>query len=188
MDRLTEHSKLVVDGGVPSKNLGDLCLKMNFCDEFDFCEECPVKKIMDRLCEYEDTGLTPEEIMEMKKSANIKKCQRKGIVGVSKSGAKILFERVTPDGVKINGIFYRIPSLIDGHCHEKVKIRIVDDIATVFDLDTGEQIVWFELSIPNGVNCKHSFIPYTNDINMSDYGCTREMIAKALKHLKQIKK
>lgn len=185
MDRLTKHSKLVIDGGVPSENLGDLCLKMNFCDEFDFCEGCPVKKIMDRLCEYEDTGLTPEEVFTMKKSANINKCQRKGIVGVSKSGAKIIFERVTLDGVTINGISYRIPSLIDGHCHEKVKIRIVDGIATAFDIETGEQIVWFELYSSEQIGSENSFKSYENLI---EYGCTREMVAKALKHLKQIKK
>lgn len=95
MDRLTKHSKLVVDGAVPSENLGDLCLKMDFCDEFDFCEGCPVKKIMDRLCEYEDTGLTPEEIFTMKKSANINKCQRKYVMDMPKIYDGTIIQRIS---------------------------------------------------------------------------------------------
>lgn len=185
MERLTKRSSIFKNKAVPSEKLGDLCMRMDFCDEFDFCIGCPVKKLIDRLCEYEDTGLTPKQIDKTKKSANINKCQRKGIVGVSKSGAKILFERVTLDGVTINGISYRIPSLIDGHCHEKVKIRIVDGIATAFDIETGEQIVWFELYSSEQIGSENSFKSYENLI---EYGCTREMVAKALKHLKQIKK
>lgn len=146
------------------------------------------REVLHKLCEYEETGFTPEQIMEMKKSANIKKCLRKGIVGIPKSGARILLERVSERGIIIDSVLYGIPVLIQNYQGEKVKIRIVDNIATVFDLDTGEQIVWFELSLPNGVNCKHSFILYTNGRNMSDYGCTCEEIAKALKKLKTLKR
>lgn len=95
MNRLTEHSKFCINRAVPSENLGDLCLKMEFCDEFDFCEGCPVKRIMDRLCEYEDTELEPKEIVEMKKAANIKRCQRKGIVGIPKNGNRTIIQRIS---------------------------------------------------------------------------------------------
>ena len=67
MERLTDHSAY---NGTPMPNkdtIGDPCMMMSFYDDFDFCEGCPVKKMIDRLCSYEDTGLTPEEIIELKK-------------------------------------------------------------------------------------------------------------------------
>lgn len=97
------------------------------------------------------------------------------IIGKPKSGARIFTTRVTPNGIIIDNILYGIRYLIDEHCNEKVKIRIVDDIATVFDIETGEQILWFELYLHNGVNCKHSFYPYK-----TEYGDTPDMIQKAI--------
>ena len=35
------------------------------------------REVLQRLCEYEESGLSPEEIIKFKKSANIKRCQRK---------------------------------------------------------------------------------------------------------------
>lgn len=35
------------------------------------------REVLQRLCEYEESGLSPEEIIKLKKSANIKRCQRK---------------------------------------------------------------------------------------------------------------
>lgn len=164
MDRLTKHSKLVIDGAVPSENLGDLCLKMDFCDEFAFCKGCPVKKIMDRLCEYEDTGLTPEQIDKMKKSANINKCHWKDVLDVPKRRwLRILFQEVSEHGIIIDSVLYGIPELIHDYQGKTVKIRIVHNIANVFDIETGKKIVWFELFLPNGVNCKHSFYPYKTE-------------------------
>lgn len=185
MNRLTEHSRFFINSVVPSKNLGDLCTRMKFCDEFDFCDGCPVKRIMDRLCEYEDTDLEPKEIVEMKKAANIKRCQRKGIVGAPKSGAKILFQEVSEYGIIIGGVIYGIPTLINEHRYEKVKIRIVNNIATVFDIETDEQIVWFELYPHKGINCKHKFSPYFTEENMRKYGYTREDVAKAITQIKE---
>lgn len=40
----------------------DICMHVDWCDKYDFCDGCSLKKIIDRLCEYEDTGLSPEEI------------------------------------------------------------------------------------------------------------------------------
>lgn len=142
------------------------------------------RKALERLCKYEDTGLTPEEIIEMKKSAN-KKCQRKGIIGAPKSGAKILFQKVSEHGIIIGGVIYGIPILINEHQAEKVKIRIVNDIATVFDIETGEQIVWFELFPHKGINCKHKFSPYFTEENIRKYGYTRAEVAKAIKQIKE---
>lgn len=92
MERLTRPSIVSISSAVPSENLGDLCMKMDFCDEFYMCEGCPVKKLIDRLCEYEETGLTPEQIAEMKKSANIKRCRRKRIVGVPKNADRNMID------------------------------------------------------------------------------------------------
>ncbi len=33
------------------------------------CDNCKIGKIISRLCEYEDTGLTPEEIEALKTSS-----------------------------------------------------------------------------------------------------------------------
>lgn len=88
MERLTQRRN---DTPVPNKALGDLCWRMSFCEEFEFCEGCPVGKLINRLCEYEETGLTPNDIEKLKKSANIKRCQRKGIVGIPKSGKIITY-------------------------------------------------------------------------------------------------
>ena len=40
----------------------EVCIKQGD----DGCTNCPIKKAVDRLAAYEDTGLTPEEIIELK--------------------------------------------------------------------------------------------------------------------------
>jgi hypothetical protein len=74
MKRLTSHSK---HSGcpVPSKELGDICLEMDFCDNFDFCAGCPIGRLINQLCEYEDTGLTPKQIENFKKIRKLSKCE-----------------------------------------------------------------------------------------------------------------
>lgn len=146
-----------------------------------------VRKVLHRLCEYEDTGYEPEEIIKIKKIFGEKNCQQKPIriIGKPKTGARIFTTRVTPNGIIIDNILYGIRDLIDGHCNEKVKIRIVDDIATVFDIETGEQIIWFELFLHEGINCKYTIYPYLNKENIRKYGCTREAVAKAIKQVKE---
>ena len=121
----------------------------------------------------------------MKENVNVKICMRKRIVGAPKSGAKILFQEVSENGIIIGGVLYGIPTLINEHRYEKVKIRIVNDIATVFDIETGEQIVWFELFPHKGINCKHKFFPYFTEENIRKYGNTREEVAKAITQIKE---
>ena len=61
MDRLTTHSHKT-GSAVPSAHLGDICLRINGCDNYDFCEGCPIAEMLIKLCAYEDTGLTPEQV------------------------------------------------------------------------------------------------------------------------------
>lgn len=145
------------------------------------------REVLHKLCEYEETGFTPEQIMEMKKSANIKKCQRKDVMDVPKIYDGTIIQRVSRKGVKINGEYFYDDRLILNHLGQTVKIVISGNVAAVFDLEKNSEypIAGFILET---FNCKHTFHPYTNDRNMSDYGCTREEIAKALKKLKTLKK
>ena len=49
-----------------------------------------IRRILHQLNKYETTGLTPNEITTLKKSANTKaKCQRKGIVAIPKNRKSI---------------------------------------------------------------------------------------------------
>ena len=61
MDRLTKRSERT-GSAVPGELLGDICLRVSGCEEFDFCEGCPIRMLLTKLCEYEDTGLTPAQI------------------------------------------------------------------------------------------------------------------------------
>ena len=61
MDRLTKRSERT-GSAVPGELLGDICLRVSGCEEFDFCEGCPIRLLLNKLCEYEDTGLTPAQI------------------------------------------------------------------------------------------------------------------------------
>ncbi len=74
MERLTAHSK-PSGSPIPSEALGDICLEMDFCDNFDFCAGCPIGRLINLLCEYEDTGLTPKQIENLKKIHKLSKCE-----------------------------------------------------------------------------------------------------------------
>lgn len=89
MKRLTSHSK---HSGcpVPSKELGDICLEMDFCDNFDFCDGCPVGRLINRLCEYEDTGFTPKQVENIKKKPPTHKMSAERIVGIPKNSKSII--------------------------------------------------------------------------------------------------
>lgn len=67
MDRLTTHSHKT-GSAVPSERLGDICLRVIGCDDYDFCEGCPIREMLNKLCAYEDTGLTPEQVELLSKS------------------------------------------------------------------------------------------------------------------------
>lgn len=44
----------------------DYCLDMKeYCCKVGGCENCIIAKLLDRLCEYEETGFEPKEIMKM---------------------------------------------------------------------------------------------------------------------------
>ena len=117
MERLTAHSKY---SGTPTPNLktiGDVCMKMPFCDDYDACEGCAIRKMIDRLCEYEDTGLTPEEITQLKEKKNTAKVRRcrKGII--------LTKARVGRNGVLINGEYYYSDNLMLHHFGDRVEIH-----------------------------------------------------------------
>ena len=62
-ERLTEHCR---SNNPISKRM--VCeASPHFCHDFkDDCNKCPIGEIINRLSKYEDTGLTPDEIMELK--------------------------------------------------------------------------------------------------------------------------
>ena len=76
-ERLTQRG---VDQIPISKD--QICLASpTFCHDYD-CKECPIGKLINRLCEYEDTGLSPEEIVELKGKKNtaiVRRCLKKSI-------------------------------------------------------------------------------------------------------------
>lgn len=120
MERLTTHSKRS-NCPIPSEALGDVCMKINFCEDFDFCDGCPVKTMLTRLCEYEDTGLTPNQIENMKKIRQQKICQRT-IVGIPK--AKKIKQKVSRYGLYIKGKKYYLSDLSTYHFGETVDVII----------------------------------------------------------------
>src|SRR5699024_7595730 len=73
MERLTERFD---NGQAAVKGCGENCKY-----DYKYCrnhyEECPeINKIYERLAEYEDTGLTPPEIMELKERDTAKMCKQ----------------------------------------------------------------------------------------------------------------
>ncbi len=101
------------------------------------------REVLHKLCEYEETGFTPEQIMEMKKSANIKKCQRTRIVIVPE--AKIFTQVVSRYGLQINGKKYYLPDLVFSHLGYRVKIKIQGHMVDVYDFHNDNHLENFEL-------------------------------------------
>lgn len=76
-----------------------------YCHDFD-CKDCPIGEIINRLCEYEDIGLTPEEILQLKGSST-------PTVERTKGGQKMRPEKLRPCKVdKLGNAFF----------HEWIKI------------------------------------------------------------------
>ena len=60
--RLTRRNEV----GVGSWADRDYCADMEtVCNKFNGCGNCPVARLIDRLCEYEETGFEPEDINKM---------------------------------------------------------------------------------------------------------------------------
>lgn len=100
------------------------------------------REVLQKLCEYEETGLSPDEVVELKKSADIKvKNQRTKILGIVKP--TVLKQRVSRYGLHINGKKYYLPDLALYHIGEiasvviykhKAKVYIDNSLVEEFDL------------------------------------------------------
>ena len=89
------------------------------------------REVLQKLCEYEETGLSPDEVVELKKSADIKvKNQRTKILGIVKP--KVLKQRVSRYGLHINGKKYYLPDLALYHIGEIATVTIYKNNVKVF--------------------------------------------------------
>lgn len=89
------------------------------------------REALQRLCEYEETGLSPDEVVELKKSADIKvKNQRTKILGIVKP--TVLKQRVSRYGLHINGKKYYLPDLALYHIGEIATVTIYKNNVKVF--------------------------------------------------------
>lgn len=71
MDRLTEYGITMLKDGTKiydlSKLNGDTC--DGECLKHYSCTECPIQEAISKLAAYEDSGLSPAEVMELAKNA-----------------------------------------------------------------------------------------------------------------------
>lgn len=89
------------------------------------------REVLQKLCEYEETGLSPDEVVELKKSADIKvKNQRMKILGIVKP--TVLKQRVSRYGLHINGKKYYLPDLALYHSGEIATVTIYKNNVKVF--------------------------------------------------------
>lgn len=89
------------------------------------------REVLQKLCEYEETGLSPDEVVELKKSADIKvKNQRTKILGIVKP--TVLKQRVSRYGLHINGKKYYLPNLALYHIGEIATVTIYKNNVKVF--------------------------------------------------------
>lgn len=89
------------------------------------------REVLQKLCEYEETGLSPDEVVELKKSADIKvKNQRTKILGIVKP--TVLIQRVSRYGLHINGKKYYLPDLALYHIGEIASVVIYKHKAKVY--------------------------------------------------------
>ena len=63
MERLTYN-----DDGCWQVHGADQNLCKQVCEEYSNCDSCPIGRAIDRLAEYEDTGLTVERAAELGKA------------------------------------------------------------------------------------------------------------------------
>lgn len=89
------------------------------------------REVLQKLCEYEETGLSPDEVVELKKFADIKvKNQRTKILGIVKP--TVLKQRVSRYGLHINGKKYYLPDLALYHIGEIASVVIYKHKAKVY--------------------------------------------------------
>lgn len=89
------------------------------------------REVLQKLCEYEETGLSPDEVVELKKSADIKvENQRTKILGIVKP--TVLKQRVSRYGLHINGKKYYLPDLALYHIGEIATVTIYKNNVKVF--------------------------------------------------------
>lgn len=89
------------------------------------------REVLQKLCEYEEPGLSPDEVVELKKSADIKvKNQRTKILGIVKP--TVLKQRVSRYGLHINGKKYYLPDLALYHIGEIATVTIYKNNVKVF--------------------------------------------------------
>lgn len=89
------------------------------------------REVLQKLCEYEETGVSPDEVVELKKSADIKvKNQRTKILGIVKP--TVLKQRVSRYGLHINGKKYYLPDLALYHIGEIASVVIYKHKAKVY--------------------------------------------------------
>ena len=89
------------------------------------------REVLQKLCEYEETGLSPDEVVELKKSADIQvKNQRTKILGIVKP--TVLKQRVSRYGLHINGKKYYLPDLALYHIGEIASVVIYKHKAKVY--------------------------------------------------------
>lgn len=89
------------------------------------------REVLQKLCEYEETGLSPDEVVELKKSSDIKvKNQRTKILGIVKP--TVLKQRVSRYGLHINGKKYYLPDLALYHIGEIASVVIYKHKAKVY--------------------------------------------------------
>ena len=89
------------------------------------------REVLQRLCEYEETGLSPDEILELKKSADTKtkNLRSKIVVAVKPT---VLKQRVSRYGLRINGKKYYLPDLALYHIGEIASVKIYKHKAKVY--------------------------------------------------------
>lgn len=121
MDRLTKKlCQTTVYVGEESKHLIPAELSVD-----------QTREVLQKLCEYEETGLSPDEVVELKKSADIKvKNQRTKILGIVKP--TVLKQRVSRYGLHINGKKYYLPDLALYHIGEIASVVIYKHKAKVY--------------------------------------------------------
>ena len=89
------------------------------------------REVLQKLCEYEETGLSPDEVVKLKKSADTKvKNQRTKILGIVKP--TVLKQRVSRYGLHINGKKYYLPDLALYHIGEIASVVIYKHKAKVY--------------------------------------------------------